>query len=117
MAKLRLLLRVALLLNLAKVIAGDDGQSMAMPQSIVGETPPQEIVDLYSDPSLTVGEKWALIGQFYNDFAWPHRRKIIHYLGLALEEKQLKFSPKCAQSLSMLREGLEDGTLWAFESK
>lgn len=79
--------------------------------------PTQEIVDLYSDPSLSVAEKWLLIGKFYNDFAWPHRRKIVHYLKRALNETQLDFSPKCRKSLKLLRKGLQDSTQWAFESE
>lgn len=78
---------------------------------------PEEIVDLYSDPSMSVAEKWALIGQFYNDFAWPHRRKIIEYLEQALSEPKLSFGKKCKQSLALLKTGLNESTLWAFESE
>ena len=78
---------------------------------------PQEIVDLYSDPSIPIEEKWAMIGEFYNDFAWPHRRALMDYLDRAVIEPKLDFNPDCDKALKLWRKGLNESTLWAFESK
>ncbi|KAI1304131.1 hypothetical protein HDE_01982 [Halotydeus destructor] len=98
------------------VYTGPPGQSGNLKWAEDG-TPiiPDNIVDVYSDPSLTVGEKWAIIGHFYNDFAWPHRRTIIDYVGRALAEKKLKLNADCKRSLQLFKTGLEESTLWAFE--
>lgn len=68
-------------------------------------------------PNVTVSEKWMAIAKFYNDYAWPHRTKIIHFIKKAIKEPSLKFSPECVRGLKLFGKGLRNEVQWAYEGK
>lgn len=72
---------------------------------------------MYDDETLTESQKWELIADFYNEYAWPYRHHLINYTRSALKESKLSFSSGCRKALKLYAQGLEDEASWAYESE
>ena len=86
-------------------------------QSTVNEPSLEAKNDIYSDETLTETQKWELIMDFYNEYAWPHRWSIINYTRSALKESKIQLTSECRKALNLYANGLEDEASWAYESE
>ena len=80
-------------------------------------TSPLNYYESKAYPNVTVTQKWEAIAKFYNDYAWPHRTKIISFIKRAIKEPSITFSPTCVRALKLFGKGLKNEIQWSYESE